>query len=73
MNEQDKLRVLIPHWIEHNREHAGEFQQWAEGAGEAGEDIQEAAEAMLRVNQSLAIALQKLGGPLPHSHQHHPE
>ena len=73
MNEQDKLRVLIPHWIEHNREHAGEFQQWAEGAGEAAGDIQEAAEAISRVNQSLEVALQKLGGPLPHSHHHHSE
>ena len=25
MNETDKLRVLIPHWIEHNEEHAREF------------------------------------------------
>ena len=73
MNEQDKLRVLIPHWIEHNGEHASEFRQWAERAGEAAGDIQEAAEAMSRVNQSLKVALQKLGGPLPHSHYSHSE
>ncbi|RLC93646.1 MAG: hypothetical protein DRI77_11685 [Chloroflexi bacterium] len=32
MNETDKLRVLLPHWIEHNGEHASEFKKWAEKA-----------------------------------------
>ena len=73
MNELDKLRVLIPHWIEHNKEHAVEFRHLAEGAGEAAGDILEAAEAMSRVNQSLEVALQKLGGALPHPHQGHLE
>jgi hypothetical protein len=39
MNETDKLRVLIPHWIEHNSEHADEFRRWAEQAGDAAADI----------------------------------
>lgn len=73
MNEVDKLRVLIPHWIEHNDEHAGEFRRWAEEAGGATEDILNAADSMSRVNQSLAIALEKLGGALPHSHHEHHE
>ncbi len=73
MNEVDKLRVLIPHWIEHNEEHAGEFRRWAEEAGGATEDILNAADSMSRVNQSLAIALEKLGGALPHSHHEHHE
>ena len=30
MNEIEKLRVLIPHWVEHNNEHAQEFRDWAE-------------------------------------------
>ena len=71
MNEVDKLRVLIPHWIEHNEEHAAEFRRWAEEAGSAAEDILDAADSMSRVNQSLAIALDKLGGALPHSHHEH--
>jgi hypothetical protein len=73
MNEGDKLRVLIPHWIEHNQEHAGEFQRWAEEAGEAAGDILDAASAMERVNDALRIALEVLGGPLPHDHLHHHE
>jgi len=47
MNELDKLRVLIPHWIEHNREHAEEFRRWAEQAGDVSADILAAAEALV--------------------------
>ena len=35
MNKSDKLRVLIPHWIEHNAERADEFRRWAEQASDA--------------------------------------
>jgi hypothetical protein len=33
VTDLEKLRVLLPHWIEHNAEHAAEFRQWAERAG----------------------------------------
>ncbi len=68
MNDQEKLRVLIPHWIEHNNEHAGEFRRWAEQAGDAAPDILAAAEAIARANESLATALEKMGGALSHHH-----
>ena len=29
MTGRDKLRALLPHWIEHNAEHAAEFRLWA--------------------------------------------
>ena len=70
MKETDKLRVLIPHWIEHNDEHAEEFRQWAVKAADASEDLLTAAEAINTVNQALAAGLEKLGGGLPHQHQH---
>jgi hypothetical protein len=70
MNEADKLRVLIPHWIEHNAEHADEFCRWAKQAGDAAPDILAAATAIAHANESLATALEKLGGALSH---HHPE
>ena len=73
MNELEKLRVLIPHWIEHNSEHADEFKRWAEKAGDAAVDIQEASEEMAQVNLCLSAALQKLGGPLDHHHHTHDE
>jgi hypothetical protein len=72
MNDVEKLRVLIPHWIEHNEEHANEFRHWAEQAGDVASEILQAAEGMLVVNRSLVAALEKLGGPLDagHYHQH---
>ena len=60
MNEKEKLRVLIPHWIEHNEEHADEFHQWAKKAGEAGLELQEAADAVQQVNLLLKAALEKI-------------
>jgi hypothetical protein len=73
MNEVEKLRVLIPHWIEHNQEHAAEFRRWVEQAGEAAPEILSAADEMIQANASLAAALEKLGGALayhlPHSNQ----
>jgi hypothetical protein len=68
VNEQEKLRVLIPHWIEHNHEHAEEFRRWADQAGTASPELVAAAEAIGRANDSLTAALEKLGGALPHHH-----
>ncbi len=68
MNDQEKLRVLIPHWIEHNREHADEFRRWAKQANDAAPDILTAAEAIARANESLATALEKMGGAMPRHH-----
>mgnify|MGYP006287541891 CR=1 FL=1 len=78
MKAVEKLRHLIPHWIEHNQQHAAEFERWSAEAGPVGEDIRQAAEAMVGVNQRLESALEKLGGPLEgqrpgpfRDHEHH--
>lgn len=70
MDDIEKLRVLIPHWIEHNDEHAREFHQWAESAGDAAPELIAASRTMQQVNQNLSIALEKLGGAHPHPHGH---
>ena len=62
MNDLEKLRVLLPHWLEHNAEHAGEFRAWAERAKAAGEDklaaqIVAAAEKMEAANHDLELAI----------------
>lgn len=44
MNEHEKLRVLIHHWIEHNEEHAQEFLRFLETAGDAAADLEKANE-----------------------------
>jgi hypothetical protein len=64
--DQERLRVLLPHWIEHNTEHAAEFVQWAErtlAAGEqkVAEELALAAKQVGWVNEALAAALEGLG------------
>jgi hypothetical protein len=64
-----KLRVLLPHWVEHNTEHATEFRQWAERAREAGqaevaEEIDLAAKQLGWVNEALRAAMDRLDAPL---------
>ena len=58
MEEIDKLRVLLPHWIEHNEEHATEFREWAERAGPARDSILQAAAALEEANRALRQALE---------------
>jgi hypothetical protein len=38
-NDIEKLKILLPHWIEHNQEHAQEFRTWAEGAETSQQDF----------------------------------
>lgn len=69
MTDLDKLRVLLPHWMEHNAEHAAEFREWAERAlatdrEDAAWRIKVAAERLEKANEELSAALEKLGGPL---------
>ena len=72
----DKLRVLLPHWLEHNAEHAGEFRTWADRARSAGdvhlaEHIEAAALQMEAAKRDLEGALEHLGGGADHDHLHH--
>jgi hypothetical protein len=66
--DEEKLRALLPHWIEHNDEHAAEFRAWADRARAAGQDkaaeeIDTAAKELGWVNESLRAALEKMGEP----------
>jgi hypothetical protein len=58
--EDEKFRVLLPHWIEHNQEHVEEFLRWAERAGEAEDHIRAAARLIEEANQALEAALAQL-------------
>jgi hypothetical protein len=78
MTEVDKLRVLLPHWIEHNQEHASDYARWADMAAAAGhqdvaEKIRSAIDRVRGASADLQRALDALGGPvvLPgHAHRH---
>jgi len=75
-NTIKKLRVLLPHWIEHNSSHIAEFRKWE---GEARKESQEevallldkAINDMLDAGKSLSAALEKVGGPLEGGGHHH--
>lgn len=75
LSETDKLRVLLPHWIEHNNGHIAEFNKWKKVAAENGEDLAEGIEkaisAMNEAGESLEDVLKKLGGPVEGHHHHH--
>ena len=60
----DKLRILLPHWIEHNTEHASELLRWAENAGQGGfgdiaKEIRVAASYLEEANKALSAAMEK--------------
>jgi len=76
MTDMEKLRVLLPHWIEHNHSHGAEFAKWAAIAGQAGRPavaalIDQAIAALTDANQALTQALAAVGGPAPETAHHH--
>ena len=66
-DDQERVKVLLPHWMEHNAEHAEEFRRWAErvraiGHAAAADRITAAARAMEQANAELEAALASLRG-----------
>jgi nickel/cobalt exporter len=66
MNDLDKLQVLLPHWIEHQAEHADELRSWAERIRLAGrEDVAErllaAADSLQQAGDQLLSLLNQIG------------
>ena len=64
-DEMTKLEILLDHWIEHNREHAKEFTEWAEKAKGLGhtavhDEMRQAVEQINKANESLLAALKRL-------------
>ena len=76
MNELDKIKVMLPHWIGHNQGHGEEFKKWATNLQSAGETeisalLMKAAAALTEAQRHLEQALAKAGGSLEKS-SHHP-
>ena len=72
----EKLRILLPHWIEHNSSHIAEFTKWKqvaveEAGAQAVEKLEEAVAAMERCGEALNEVLDELGGALEGHHHHH--
>jgi len=77
LSELEKLRVLIPHWIEHSHSHQHEFEKWVavaknEGQEAAAEAIDKALHKLAKADKYLRKALEALGGAMegPHGHHH---
>ena len=69
-SEMEKLKILLDHWIEHNKEHGEEFREWAEKARALGEavvqeDMLDAAQHMNQASESLLKALEELNKGKP--------
>ncbi|MDK9709036.1 MAG: hypothetical protein OEL83_18495 [Desulforhopalus sp.] len=79
MDNVEKLRVMLQHWIEHNKGHMDEFEKWRttmsdEGRKSLAGHIQRTMELMASVNVELGQALQEAGGTKhddDHHHHHH--
>jgi rubrerythrin len=61
---QEKLRILLDYWIEHNSEHEKEFRDWADKvvslSTEVAQQLQEAAAKMAAASNELMKAKQAL-------------
>ena len=83
MDNVEKLRVLLQHWIDHNKGHVDEFENWRklmkdENQETVADYITEAIKLMATVNAELGKALHEVGGPKSaganehhHHHDHH--
>ena len=79
MDNTEKLRVILKHWIEHNGGHVAEFEKWQtimkeEGKANIASSIDNAITQMDKVSEILAEILVDCGGPkesTDHHHHHH--
>ena len=65
MQDVEKFRVLIEHWIEHNAAHRAEFEKWARRARDAdleavSRDISVAADGLREITGRLRDAIAHL-------------
>jgi hypothetical protein len=75
MNDLDKLRVMLPHWIDHNSGHGREYAEWAHHMDSSGQNdiaalLRRAEKSLQEADTALQNALLKAGGP-PDGHEHH--
>jgi hypothetical protein len=49
MDELEKLKKLIPHWMEHNDEHAETYQNWAAKVSSLG--MKELSEILTKLHR----------------------
>jgi predicted RNA-binding protein len=78
MKDLEKLQLLLPHWIEHNGEHADELRSWADSMRHSGKvDVAErlfaAAASLENAGDHLSKLLEEASGVTGHEErQEHP-
>ena len=65
-----KLKKMVEHWVDHNRDHARSFNEWAQRAREMGQQevaalLGQVAEQSLVQNHALEKALELLQHAVP--------
>ncbi len=65
MDDLEKLKKLLHHWMEHNDEHAGVYREWAEktsslGRNEVSEILDRLYAETKKLNRLFEEALKKL-------------
>lgn len=63
-DEREKLKILLNYWMEHNREHSQEFEEWANkaksfGEAQVSEEIVQAAREMDKATEYLSRATRR--------------
>ena len=76
INDLDKLRMMLPHWIEHNSGHGREYAQWSRLLAESGRNgiaelLKKAEASISEADTALKEALRLAGGPLKADEHHH--
>ena len=76
MDQKDKLRVMLAHWVGHNKGHGEECAKWAaiskdEGLDKVAALIEEAVTTMDKTNSLLEEALAEAGGAVKTDVGHH--
>ena len=71
MNDLEKLQLLLPHWIEHNAEHADELRSWADsmqqdGKVDAAKMLSAAAASLRNAGEHLSRLLKEVSGMAGH-------
>lgn len=72
----EKLQILLPHWIEHNKNHEAEFRKWAaaahaEGLENLAGQLDKAASSMAVTDEILRQTLVEAGGSNTQDEHHH--
>ena len=71
MNDLEKLQLLLPHWIEHNAEHADELRSWADRVQHSGnvdvaKRLSAAAASLQNAGDHLSNLLEEVNGVAGH-------